>query len=118
MGSARRRRSRTTASPSSPPPAFLDDAEELLGADLFALDAIGRRLAQHPGQLAAKAAVDAALHDLCGKVARLPVYRLLGLERAGPPTSWTIWLGDLDDMARRAESVDPRLPPEAEARRT
>jgi L-alanine-DL-glutamate epimerase-like enolase superfamily enzyme len=31
------------------------------------------------------------------------VWRLLGLPRAGPPTSWTIWLGDPDDMARRAE---------------
>jgi L-alanine-DL-glutamate epimerase-like enolase superfamily enzyme len=89
--------------------AFLDEAEELLGGDPFALDAICSRLAEHPGQLAAKAAVDAALHDLCGKLTGLPVYRLLGLERAGPPTSWTIWLGDPDDMARRAESVDPRF---------
>ena len=89
--------------------AFLDDAGELLGDDPFALEAIGRRLAEHPGELAAKAAVDAALHDLCGKLAGLPVYRLLGLERAGPPTSWTIWLGDPDDMARRAEAVDPRF---------
>src|SRR5260370_1453499 len=28
--------------------------------------------------------------------------RNAGLEREGPPTSWTIWLGDPDDMARRA----------------
>ena len=28
---------------------------------------------------------------------------------AGPPTSWTIWLGDPDDMAKRAESVDPAV---------
>jgi L-alanine-DL-glutamate epimerase-like enolase superfamily enzyme len=27
------------------------------------------------------------------------------LRREGPPTSWTIWLGDPDDMARRAEKV-------------
>ena len=33
----------------------------------------------------------------------MPVFRLLGLPRAGPPTSWTVWLGDPDDMARRAE---------------
>jgi L-Ala-D/L-Glu epimerase len=89
--------------------AFVDDVEELLGDDPFALEAIGRRLAEHPGEQAAKAAIDAALHDLCGKLARLPVYRLLGLDRAGPPTSWTIWLGDPDDMARRAEAVDPRF---------
>ena len=29
-----------------------------------------------------------------------PVWRVLGLRRAGPPTSWTVWLGDPDEMAR------------------
>jgi L-alanine-DL-glutamate epimerase-like enolase superfamily enzyme len=53
--------------------------------------------------------VDAALHDLCGKLAGLPLYNLLGLPRRGPPTSWTVWLGDPDDMARRTEAVDPRF---------
>jgi L-alanine-DL-glutamate epimerase-like enolase superfamily enzyme len=50
-----------------------------------------------------------ALHDLCGKLAGVPVWRLLGLRRAGPPTSWTIWLGDPDDMARRTERVCDRF---------
>jgi L-Ala-D/L-Glu epimerase len=89
--------------------AFLDDAEDLLGEDPFALEAVGRRLAARPGEQAAKSAIDAALHDLCGKLAGLPVWRLLGLDRAGPPTTWTIWLGDPDDMARRAESAAPRF---------
>ena len=62
-----------------------------------------------PEQPAARAAIDAALHDLQGKLAGLPVWRLLGLRRAGPPTSWTIWLGDPDDMARRAEAVGDRF---------
>jgi L-alanine-DL-glutamate epimerase-like enolase superfamily enzyme len=34
---------------------------------------------------------------------------MLGVPRTGPPTSWTVWLGDPDDMARRAEQVDPRF---------
>ncbi len=89
--------------------AFLDEAGDLLGDDPFALEAIGRRLAEIPGEMAAKAAVDAALHDLCGKLARQPVWRLLGLDRTGPPTSWTIWLGDPDEMARRTEQVGPRF---------
>ena len=89
--------------------AFLEEAVELLGDDPFALEAIGARLAEVPGNHAAKAALDAALHDLCGKLAGLPTWRLLGLARAGPPTSWTIWLGDPDDMARRAERVAPRF---------
>lgn len=85
---------------------FLDEAARLLGDDPFALEAIGARLAELPGNFAAKAAVDAALHDLCGKLVGEPTWRLLGLERGGPPTSWTIWLGDPDDMARRAERAD------------
>jgi len=89
--------------------AFLEDVGELLGDDPFALDAIESRLRERPGEHAAKAAVDAALHDLCGKLVGLPVWRLLGLRREGPPTSWTIWLGDPDDMARRAEKVRGRF---------
>src|SRR6185436_19032243 len=27
----------------------------------------------------------------------------------GPPTCWTVWLGDPDDMARRAEKAAPRF---------
>jgi L-alanine-DL-glutamate epimerase-like enolase superfamily enzyme len=89
--------------------AFLDEAGELLGDDPFALEAIDLRLAELPGNYAAKAAVDAALHDLAGKLVGRPTWQLLGLERGGAPTSWTIWLGDPDDMARRAERVDPRF---------
>jgi L-alanine-DL-glutamate epimerase-like enolase superfamily enzyme len=38
----------------------------------------------------------------------LPLHRLLGLRPSGPPTSWTVWLGDPDDMARRAEGAVAR----------
>jgi L-alanine-DL-glutamate epimerase-like enolase superfamily enzyme len=83
--------------------AFAVEAGELLsGMDPFAFEEIEGRLRERPGEQAAKAAIDAALHDLCGKLVGLPVWRLLGLRRQGPPTSWTIWLGDPDDMARRA----------------
>jgi L-Ala-D/L-Glu epimerase len=77
-----------------------------LGDDPWALNEIAGGLP--PGQYAARAAVDAALHDLQGKLTGLPVYKLLGLRAAGPPTSWTIWLGDPDDMARRAEAAAAR----------
>jgi L-Ala-D/L-Glu epimerase len=89
--------------------ALLDEAADLIGDDPFALEAIDGRLKERPGEHAAKAAVDAALHDLCGKLLGAPVWRLLGLERDGPPTSWTIWLGDPDDMARRAEGIASRF---------
>jgi L-Ala-D/L-Glu epimerase len=84
--------------------AWLEDVE--LGDDPFALDEIEERLPH--GDRAARAAVDAALHDLQGKLTGLPVHRLLGLRREGPPTSWTIWLGDPDDMARRTEKIASR----------
>ncbi len=89
--------------------AFVEASADVLGDDPFALEQIGERLAERPGEQAAKAALDAALHDLCGKLCGLPVWRLLGLRRGGPPTSWTIWLGDPDDMARRAERVRGRF---------
>jgi L-Ala-D/L-Glu epimerase / N-acetyl-D-glutamate racemase len=83
--------------------AYVEEHGELLGDDPFALEEIMERL---PGrEFAARAAVDAALHDLQGKLLGQPVRRLLGLRRAGPPTSWTVWLGDPDDMARRAEKA-------------
>jgi L-alanine-DL-glutamate epimerase-like enolase superfamily enzyme len=85
--------------------AYVEEHAGLLGDDPIALDAIEHRLA--PREWAARAAIDAALHDLQGKLTDLPVWRLLGLEREGPPTSWTIWLGDPDDMAlRAAKAVD------------
>ena len=84
--------------------AWLDGVE--LGADPFALDAIADLLP--PGEHAARAAVDHALHDLQGKLTGQPVYKLLGVRRTGPPTSWTIWLGDPDDMARRTEKIAGR----------
>jgi L-Ala-D/L-Glu epimerase len=88
--------------------AFLEELEDF-GDDPFALDAIEAQLAERPGEMAAKSAVDAALHDLCGKLTGLPVWRFLGLRRQGPPTSWTVWLGDPDDMARRAAAVGDRF---------
>jgi L-alanine-DL-glutamate epimerase-like enolase superfamily enzyme len=82
---------------------FIDESAELLGNDPFALEEIGECLAERTGEQAAKAALDGALHDLCGKLLGIPVWRMLGLRRAGPPTSWTIVLSDPDSMARAAE---------------
>jgi L-Ala-D/L-Glu epimerase len=85
--------------------AFVNEYGALVRDDPFALEEIGTRLAAVPGEQAAKAALDAALHDLQGKLLGVPAHKLLGLPRAGPPTSWTVWLGDPDDMARRAEKA-------------
>jgi L-alanine-DL-glutamate epimerase-like enolase superfamily enzyme len=87
--------------------SYVEEHAELLGDDPWAFDEIMERLPER--EYAARAAIDAALHDLCGKLAGVPVWRLLGLRRGGPPTSWTVWLGDPDDMARRAQQAAPRF---------
>jgi L-Ala-D/L-Glu epimerase / N-acetyl-D-glutamate racemase len=87
--------------------AYIEEQAEALCDDPFAIEEIMERLPAR--EFAARAAFDIALHDLQGKLLGRPVYQLLGLRRAGPPTTWTIWLGDPDDMARRAEKVDPRF---------
>jgi L-alanine-DL-glutamate epimerase-like enolase superfamily enzyme len=86
---------------------YLETHADELGDDPWALEEIESLLP--PEEPAARAAIDVALHDLQGKLAGLPVWRLLGLRRAGPPTSWTIWLGDPEDMARRTEAVAGRF---------
>jgi len=86
---------------------YVEANADVLGDDPWALDEIHARLPQ--GEQAARSAIDAALHDLCAKLAGVPVWRLLGLRRAGPPTSWSVWLGDPDDMARRAEQASRRF---------
>ena len=88
--------------------AYAQEAAGALGDDPFALEEIMARLP--------RARVRGARRDR-RRVARprrascsgRPVYQLLGLPRAGPPTSWTIWLGEPDDMARRAERVRGRF---------
>jgi L-Ala-D/L-Glu epimerase len=86
--------------------AYVEEHASLLGDDPFALEEIEARLPA--GENAAQAALDAALHDLQGRLLGVPTWKLLGLPRGGPPTSWTVWLGDPDDMARRAEKAAPR----------
>ncbi|MGZ8782839.1 MAG: dipeptide epimerase [Gaiellaceae bacterium] len=87
--------------------AYVEANAGALGDDPFALEEIEARLPA--GENAARAALDGALHDLQGKLLGVPVWKLLGLPRIGPPTSWTVWLGDPDDMARRAETAAPRF---------
>lgn len=87
--------------------AYIEEHAELLGDDPFALEEIFEQLPAR--EYAARGAFDAALHDLQGKLIGQPVWRLLGLRRAGPPTTWTIWLGDPDDMARRADKAQARF---------
>jgi L-alanine-DL-glutamate epimerase-like enolase superfamily enzyme len=87
--------------------AYVERNADALGDDPWALDAIHGRLPD--GEPAARSALDAALHDLSAKLAGVPLWKLLGLDRNGPPTSWTIGIGDPDEMARKAERDAPRF---------
>ena len=98
--------------------AFLsEEAPVLVGEDPLALEAIGRRLERRAGEAAAKAALDAALHDWIGKRLGLPVWRL------GPRARGTAdVMHDRDRLARghaRARARRERLSlPEGQAGRS
>jgi L-Ala-D/L-Glu epimerase len=79
--------------------AFLAEAASRLGEDPFALE---QMLGARTGDAAGRAALDAALHDWIGRRLGLPVWRLLGLSRDAPPTSYTIGLDTVDGTSGRA----------------
>jgi L-alanine-DL-glutamate epimerase-like enolase superfamily enzyme len=61
-----------------------------------------------PGNHAAKAALDIALHDLAGKRLGAPLYRLLGLDPSRMPvTSFSIGIDDPETMARKVREAEP-----------
>ena len=53
---------------------FVDEHGSILGDDPFALEDIGERLGSIEGGQAAKSALDAALHDLQGKLLGIPAF--------------------------------------------
>ncbi|MBL8731558.1 MAG: dipeptide epimerase [Planctomycetes bacterium] len=63
-----------------------------------------------PGNPAAKAAFDIALHDWLGKVMRQPWHRVLGLDpRRAPPTSFTIGIHPPDVVQRIVAEAGARF---------
>jgi L-alanine-DL-glutamate epimerase-like enolase superfamily enzyme len=82
--------------------ARLEEAAGLLGEDPLAIESAMVRLAGLPGEMAARCAVDGALHDLLGKICGQPLWRILGLERTPPPTSYTISIDTPEGTAGRA----------------
>jgi len=71
------------------------------------LEAIESRLCETvPGNGSAHAAVSAALHDLFGKRAGMPVWQLLGLDPAAAPlSSFTIGIDEPAAMAERVRTM-------------
>jgi L-Ala-D/L-Glu epimerase len=73
-------------------------------SDAFALERIENDLALRLGRNpAARAALSAALHDLAGKRAGLPVWRLWGLDPAAAPlSSFTLGLAPAEETREKA----------------
>jgi L-alanine-DL-glutamate epimerase-like enolase superfamily enzyme len=62
----------------------------------------------NPGNYAAKASVDIALHDLVGKLFREPWYKLYGLNPANTPmTSFTIGLDTPEIIKQKVAEAEP-----------
>ena len=98
----------TTRGPRRPTPGSSSTLSRCSATTRSRPSAILGRLAELPGQMAAKCAVDGALHDLLGKICGQPLWRILGLDRTPPPTSYTISIDTLEgtaDRARRAAST-------------
>jgi len=85
------------------------DGAALLGDDLFAGEAVARRIAGWDGPQGAKMALDGAVYDWLGKRVEQPVHRLLGTEKITPPTSYTIGIDSVEgtaDRTRRATGYE------------
>lgn len=79
----------------------------ILGDDPFAIAEIVRRLDESVyGNTAAKAAVEMALYDLCGKIVNQPTYKMLGLSGLkAAMTSFTIGIDSLDIMEKKIQEA-------------
>jgi L-Ala-D/L-Glu epimerase len=80
---------------------------EIIGMDVFAVNEIHRRMELKLAfATAAKSAIDMALWDLKGKIANLPVYKLLGGSTIEQPTStYVIGSVEFDEMVELAHKV-------------
>lgn len=76
-------------------------------ADPFQIEDITRSLAiRFPGDSAARAAIDIALHDIVSKKLKIPLYKLLGLNRTEvKSTSFTIGIDTLEKMCEKVDEV-------------
>ena len=89
--------------------AFLDRVDLAALGDPFKLEEILPRIdALAPGNAAAKAALDIALHDWVGRKVGQPWHRLWGLDPARTPvTSFTIGIDTPEVVRRKTEEAAP-----------
>lgn len=89
--------------------SFLERVDPARLSDPFQFEAIHQYLdSLAPGNRAAKAAVDIALHDLTGKMMGRPWYQIYGLDPAlAPCTSYTISNDSPEVLARKMAEAEP-----------
>lgn len=87
---------------------FLQKPDFGVEKDIFSLeDILGRIDKIAPGNYAAKACIDIALHDWIGKKLGIPLYKLFGLDRVKTPlTSFSIAIDTPEMMMKRAEEAE------------
>ena len=59
-----------------------------------------------PGNTAAKASIDIALHDLKGKILGVPVYKLLGIDKKEKFTSYTIGIDSTEMIIKKVDEAE------------
>jgi len=81
--------------------------KNILGEDPFAIAEITRRLDKSvSGNASAKAAIEMALHDLCGKIVGVPTFKMLGLSGLKlAMSSFTIGIDHLDMIEKKVEEA-------------
>ncbi|MDR0976983.1 MAG: twin-arginine translocation signal domain-containing protein [Prevotellaceae bacterium] len=91
--------------------AFLQKVNLEQFADPFQLDDILAYIdSLSPGDAAAKAAVDIALHDLVGKILQAPWYKLWGLNKEkAPSTTFTIGIDTADVVREKTKEAGDRF---------
>lgn len=82
-------------------------SEDLIGNDPFAIKVVSQKLNQSlAGNYSAKAAIEMAMHDLCGKISGQPTYKTLGLSAMKLPiTDFTIGLDSLATMTEKTKKA-------------
>jgi L-alanine-DL-glutamate epimerase-like enolase superfamily enzyme len=91
--------------------AALEKMKDELGPDPFLIEDIVEHLStEFPGDSAAVAAVDMALHDYLGKKLNAPLWKILGLNPENTPlTSYTIGIDTTEKMLEKVREA-PQYP--------
>ncbi|MBS1990337.1 MAG: dipeptide epimerase [Cyanobacteria bacterium SZAS LIN-3] len=88
--------------------ALLKEKEkDIFGSDPFAIEDVTERMDKViAGNYAAKSAIEMAMHDLAGKVANIPTYKMLGLSgKPYPMTDFTIAIDELSVIEKKTKEA-------------